>query len=109
MGDDDTVSWPLRTFTFLLTSHRAALIYRFTFSLTDVEASSVPRAPPSASGRFGTGAPARSSDGQQRGVLLLWPEGLCVGAHQRRGPVLPPELFHVPSVRRHAQTGRLHL
>lgn len=48
-------------------------------------------------------------DDEQWGVLLLWSEGLCAGAHQCWGQVLPPELLHLPSVQHHTQTGRIHL
>ncbi len=48
-------------------------------------------------------------DGKQWGVLLLWSESLRAGAHQCWGQVLPPELLHLPSVRHHTQTGRIHL
>lgn len=54
-------------------------------------------------------AGCRRADDEQRGVLLLRSEGLCAGAHQCWGTVLPSQLLQLSQVRHHTQTGRVHL
>lgn len=91
-------------YTFWFSRHHS-----LTFFPADGGVSCVPRAQSYTCSCSRAWAGCRRADDEQRGVLLLWSEGLCAGAHQCWGTVLPSQLLQLSQVRHHAQTGRVHL